>query len=161
MHNWKKTALLSYFLIGFIYCKAQQNTIATGSDLEGSGGSISYSVGQLDFISNENEFGIVDQGVQHSYEIFSLGISKTIRSISANIYPNPTTDYLTIVLSDFDNEFYGYQITDINGRVIQNARIESTQTIIDVAGLDAATYLINIKNNKNLTIQTFKVIKSN
>ena len=48
---------------------AQSGTITSGGDAAGSGGSVSFSIGQLDYTSISSAEGTVSQGLQHPYEI--------------------------------------------------------------------------------------------
>ena len=56
---------------------AQKNTVASGSVAIGAGGTVSYSIGQTDFIAATGGGGRITQGVQQPYEIFVVtGIEK-------------------------------------------------------------------------------------
>ncbi len=48
-----------------------------------------------------------------------LGISEMALDININIYPNPTTDFITIELNSENNELISYSILDITGRLIE------------------------------------------
>ena len=76
---------------------AQQTLNATGSTATGTGGSATYSVGQVAYETNTSAEGSVAQGVQHAYEIFEINegpvqfrdIYKGISiSVSAKLSPN-------------------------------------------------------------------------
>jgi len=88
----KKLKLSSILLLGLglTGLQAQESVNATGGDASGSGGSTSYSVGQVVYTTNTGANGTVEQGVQRPIEISVKGINLTVLA-----YPNPTTDYLT------------------------------------------------------------------
>ena len=46
---------------------AQQNSVSAGGDVSGSGGTVSFSVGQIDYLSITGAGGSVAQGVQQPY----------------------------------------------------------------------------------------------
>jgi opacity protein-like surface antigen len=48
---------------------AQQAILPAGAEAAGIGGSVSYSIGQVDFESNEHSSGYVQQGVQQPYRL--------------------------------------------------------------------------------------------
>lgn len=60
-----KKIKLSFLLLGMgMALQAQQATTAAGGDAIGSGGSISYSIGQVLYISNTGDSGKINEGVQ-------------------------------------------------------------------------------------------------
>ncbi|MCB0409870.1 MAG: hypothetical protein KDD29_06595, partial [Flavobacteriales bacterium] len=48
---------------------AQENTVSSGGDALGVGGSASYSVGQVVYTTHTGVNGSIAQGVQQPYEI--------------------------------------------------------------------------------------------
>lgn len=89
-----KNFLCFLLLIGFsiTILHAQATIPATGGNAAGSGGSVSYTVGQItcNFLSGTN--GTIAQGVQQPYEISVVTAIETAREISleCTVYPNPT-----------------------------------------------------------------------
>jgi hypothetical protein len=59
--------LLGFCLLGWgtTGLMAQQGFVATGGDATGAGGSVSYSIGQVDYLSAEGSGGFINQGLQH------------------------------------------------------------------------------------------------
>jgi hypothetical protein len=99
----KPTKLLSILFPGMLFAgitHAQQTANTAGGNATGSGGSASYSVGQPFYTTSTGNSGSVAQGVQHAYEIFSIGIKETALDISIMAYPNPTTDGLTLQINN-------------------------------------------------------------
>ena len=149
-------------MVGLIWSTlvdAQESVNVSGGDAEGSGGTVAYSVGQVDYTTNTSSNGSVAQGVQHSYEIFTVGVKETVMDISLSVFPNPTTEYLTLQINDFNNEQLSYQLFDMQGRRLSNAQIIAQQTQIDMNSLPSATYVVNILNQTNTKIQSFKIVK--
>jgi len=69
-----KTFLKSILLFNMIFAgtwqlSAQQNTIAAGGLATGSGGTASYSIGQIDYITATGSGGTASQGVQQPYKL--------------------------------------------------------------------------------------------
>jgi hypothetical protein len=96
----KTTTLVAGLLLATKLIYSQQTTPATGGDATGSGGSSSYTVGQLVYTTNTGS-GTVIQGVQQSIELFTLSNPElTTVNLSAVIYPNPTSDYVVLKISD-------------------------------------------------------------
>lgn len=162
MKNKKtKTSALFFLGLGLATVNAQEASLASGSNVSGSGGSVSYSIGQVVYTTHTSTTGIVAQGVQQPYEISvvtSISEASNI-NLTALVYPNPTTDGLTLSVSDFNKENLIYQVVDINGKLLQSEKIASNQMSISLTNLAAATYFLKVSMN-NQEIKTFKIIKN-
>jgi hypothetical protein len=156
----KPIVLLTAGLLWVGLVQAQESTNATGSNATGSGGTVSYSVGQVVYTTNTGSNGSVAQGVQHAYEIFTVGIKETELSILLSAFPNPTADNLTLQISDYNNEKLAYLLFDMQGKQLSNGQIVAQQTQINMNSLPTATYFINVVNQENKKVQSFKIIKN-
>lgn len=157
----QKKIKLSVLLLSIgISVQAQQATTTTGGDASGSGGTVAYSVGQVVYTTNTDASGTVSQGVQHAYEIFTVGIKETELNISLTAFPNPTTENLTLQISDYNNEQLSYQLFDMQGKQLSNGQITAQQTQINMNSLPTATYFVNVVNQENKKVQSFKIIKN-
>jgi len=152
--------LLTAGLLWAGFAQAQESANASGGDATGSGGTVAYSVGQVVYITNTGSTGSVAQGVQHAYEIFTVGIKETELNILLTAFPNPTADNLTLQISDYNNEKLSYQLFDMQGKQLSNAQITAQQTQINMNSLPTATYFINVVNQENKKVQSFKIIKN-
>ena len=157
--NRKKTVALLLVGFGITTVQAQQATGATGGNASGSGGTVSYSVGQIVYTTNTGSDGSVAEGVQQAYEIFSVGIIDTELNISLQVYPNPTTDFLTLNVGKAAISNLNFQLYDITGKLIENKKITSTTETIRMENLPSATYFLKVVNN-NKEVKTFKIIKN-
>lgn len=156
-----KKIKLSVLLLGIgITAQAQQAITAAGGDASGSGGTVAYSAGQIVYTTNTNTSGVVSQGVQQAYEIFIVGITETELNSSLLVFPNPTADNLTLQISDYNNEKLSYQFFNMQGQLVSNGQVTEQQTQINTAGLPPATYFINVLNQENKNVQSFKIIKN-
>ena len=151
---------VAFILLGLGGLHAQESPTAAGGDASGSGGTAAFSVGQVVYTANTNASGTLSQGVQQAYEIFTLSIKETELNISLKAFPNPTLDNLTLQISDYNNEKLSYQLYDIQGRLLNNGQIEAQQTNIEMTSLPTAIYFINVVNQENQKVQSFKIIKN-
>lgn len=138
---------------------AQSGTVTAGGDAAGSGGSVSFSVGQMDYISISSTEGTVYQGLQYPYEISEVtSVSHQPLDIAASLHPNPVKDYLYLNVPD--ELWQGLKITliDIQGRSIHEEQLVDQTTIIDIQQTMPGTYFLIIQNEKN-QIKSFKIIK--
>lgn len=159
-HKKLKLSAVLLLGLGLTGLQAQESVNATGGNASGGGGSASYSVGQVVYTTNTGTNGSVAQGVQQPFEISVVtGIEEAKGiSLSVSAYPNPTTDYLTLRIDEFDISNLSYQLYDMNGRLLQNERITGNQTSIVMSNLVPANYFVKvIQGNKE--VKTFKVIK--
>lgn len=150
--------LISFFWL--VLAQAQESVNASGGNATGSGGTVSYSVGQVIYTTNTGSTGTVAQGVQHAYEIYSIGIKETTLDISLSIYPNPTANNITLQISNYSSENINYQLNDMQGKLLSSRQITTQQTQIDISNLPPATYFVHIINEENKRIQSFKIIKT-
>lgn len=138
---------------------AHQVISATGGDATGIGGSVAYSVGQIVYSTITGTTGSLAQGVEQAYEIYSVGIKETVLNISLRVYPNPTSDFLTLKVQDYNNEALSYSLLDEQGKLVLNEQISTQDTQIAMSSLARGAYFIDVlKANKK--IQMFKIIKN-
>jgi len=138
---------------------AQDAIVTSGANVSGSGGTVSFSVGQTVYTTNSATTGTVAQGVQHAYEIYEVGTKETILNISLSVFPNPTTEYLTLNIGNYNNVAMTYHVYDLQGKLILNGAIISSNTTINVSELVASTYFVQVHQEGKVT-QVFKVIKN-
>lgn len=156
----KFSATLVLLVFGLTLIQAQDVIIATGGNALGSGGSVSYSVGQATYATNTGSNGSVSEGIQQPYEISIVTELETAKNITLSMaaYPNPTIDYLTLEVKDVEYSTLTYQLYDTQGKLLQNKKITSHQTTITMSSLVPATYFIKVIQN-NQEIKTIKIIK--
>jgi hypothetical protein len=160
-HKRLKLSAVLLLGLGLTGLQAQTSVNATDGDVSGSGGSVSYSVGQVVYTTHTGTSGSVAEGVQQPYEISVVTGLEEAQSINLSVtaYPNPTTDYLTLRIDEFEISNLSYQLYDINGKLLQNEKITSDQTSIVMSNLVPSSYFVKvIQGNKE--VKTFKIIKN-
>ena len=141
--------------------QAQSASTATGGNATGSGGTVSYSVGQTGYTTQTGTTGTVAQGVQQPYEISVVAGIEEAKAITLDCtaYPNPTTDFLRLKVLDYDTVNLTYQIYDSSGKQLVNRKVEGSETTISMQGLVRGSYFLKVTDNKQ-EIKTFKIIKN-
>jgi hypothetical protein len=158
MKHKKTITSVAFLLLGLGGLHAQDTVTTTGEEATGIGGTSSYSVGQVVYTTATGTSGSVAQGVQQPYEISTtVGINETAINLALIVYPNPTTNYLTLKVED--NSALNYQLYDLQGTVIENKKVNSNTTTISVENLSTATYFLSVTKNNKL-VKTFKIIKN-
>jgi hypothetical protein len=157
----RKIIFLCSIFFSLFSANAQQVNVATGGNASGTGGSSSYSVGQVAYTNATGTNGSVNQGVQQPFEIFTLGNDNFPEIIlSMSVYPNPTTAFVNLNIQNYAFENLNYQLFDLNGRQIQKQKINATETQIQMQNLASAIYMLEVFDN-NILLKTFKIIKNN
>ena len=159
--------LLLMLVCGFATLTAQvlhAGIAAAGGNASGTGGSVSYSVGQLFYTTAFGANGSVSEGVQQPFEISVLSGMEDITGIDLfyAVYPNPTSGKLTLNVNasiSLSTQVMSYQLYDVNGKMLRNDRLIENETIIEMSDLISSTYFLKvIKDNKE--VKVFKVIKN-
>jgi len=152
--------LLSLLVVAPDGIIAQEANITTGGDASGTGGSVSYSVGQLVYQTNKGTSESLAEGVQQAYEISVLnGIQENDISLRISAYPNPVSEYLILNIPIDIEGGYEYSLFDMNGRIISQEVLSSSETEIDMTGLKPAPYFIKVSTGTS-ELKTFRIIKN-
>jgi hypothetical protein len=158
----QRKILSIFFLFGFCIAivQGQQTIPATGGNASGSGGSVSYTVGQILNSSISGSNGTVVQGVQQPYEISVVTAIKNTEEINLKclVYPNPTAGLTKLVFESPDFENLSYRLFDINGVLLQEKKVESRETEISLQNLSSSVYFLKVLRN-NLEVKVFKIVK--
>ena len=155
----KKTVFAVFLLCAVLSIQAQETIPTTGGDATGSGGSSTYSVGQLVYTTNTDIGGTVTQGVQQSFEFNTLSNPElTTLNLTAVTYPNPTSNYVVLAISDAKLKDLSFKLYDLQGRVVGQGQVRQTNTQIDMQILAIGTYVLKVNQN-NQELKTFKIIK--
>lgn len=157
-----KSFLCLLFLSGLCSAIYAQSTIpATGGNATGSGGSVSYTVGQITYQTISGTNGIVTQGVQQPYEISVVTSLEDVKdlSLTCSVYPNPTSNFLILKVGDNGNANFSYWLYGVNGNLIETKKILANETQISMGNQVTGTYFLKITSGKKEII-TFKIIKN-
>lgn len=155
-------AVMLLIVPGIQQLQAQEAVVAAGGDGSGSGGSISYSVGQIGTTTNTGTNGYsAAEGVQQPYEISVVtGIEEdTGFKLECLVYPNPTMDHLTLRIDDTDSEELSYQLYDLQANLLEDEKLSSKETIISMEKLVPAIYFLKITDNQK-EVKIFKIVKN-
>ena len=156
------TALL-VFILSISSSSAQEVIPAAGGNAGGSGGSVSYSIGQLFYKINTGTDGSVAEGVQQPWEISVVtGIQEALGiNIVVSAFPIPVTDFLILRVEDYDFEDLEYLLYDVSGRLLKEGKVTSSETTISMNNLVPAVYFLKVLQIRPsyLEVKTFRIIK--
>lgn len=157
----KKLSFLIFLVLACVSASfAQSNTVTTGGEATGSGGSVSFSVGQIAVQSNGDGTTTISEGVQQPYEISVVGVDDypTI-TLNATVYPNPTLGQLQLSVSNEELLAKGEaRIFDGSGKLLAVKKIVGQTTDFDLSSYAQGTYYLRVTDGKT-TLKTFKVVK--
>ncbi len=145
-----------------ISINAQEAVVTTGGDASSSAGSVSYSVGQVVYTTSTGTNGSVAQGVQQPYEISvttAIAEAKGI-NLSMSVYPNPTTNRLTLKVADYESDNLSYHLFDVTGKLVKMKKVTDPETQIIMQDMKPGVYFLKVIDDDK-EIKTFKVIKKN
>lgn len=156
-----KLSTLLLLLPGLTGLLAQDAIPATGGEASGSGGSASYSAGQVVYTTTTGTNGSVAQGVQQPFEISVVSVIEEATGIDLMVsaYPNPANDFLILSIDDLEISNLSYQLYDMNGKLLKNRKIEGNRTRIVMNNLVPAIYFLKVADEKK-EVKTYKIVKN-
>jgi len=138
---------------------AQSDIVSSGGNASGTGGSISYTVGQtyFNYISSSS-FNMLN-GLQQPYEISVVGV-ETPEDIKLNavVFPIPVLDVLNLSIPDKPQKELKYIMYNLNGEQISQGKVESNLTEVSTASLCGGIYILSVYES-NKVLKTFKILK--
>lgn len=138
---------------------AQSGPVAAGGNASGANGSVSYSIGQVFYVSATGNGGIATTGLQHPYEFFIVGADNFPNiTMEMTAFPNPTFSDVNLKIENQDFKGLAWKVYDQAGNQLLGEKLNSSLTAIPFQDLPSATYFLHIGNNKE-TVKTFKIIK--
>lgn len=152
-------------LIMALFCatqlvNAQEIIPVSGGEATGAGGSVSYTIGQLVYTNPTTTSGSLNQGIQQSIEFVSLSNPElTALTLKAVTYPNPTTESITLALTDANLTGLSYVMVDLLGRLVNKGTVVTSETQITMRNLPIGVYILRVQQNHQ-ALKTFKIIKN-
>ncbi|MFA5818661.1 MAG: T9SS type A sorting domain-containing protein [Bacteroidales bacterium] len=137
---------------------AQQVVATAGSTLGNANGSISYTIGEG-----------VTQTLTKGDKTLTQGFHQTIVTVNAiselkdlefsiSVFPNPTSDVLTLKVDKENVWGFQYLLFDMNGKLISRKNLESAETNVPVDQLTEGFYIIKVQDGTK-ELKMFKIIK--
>ena len=155
-----RVILKGFFLLclcmPFLPSNAQISSVAAGNSTKTEKGSISYSIGLVNYIQITNQNASISQGPQQPFEIYLLKNANPKENIS--VFPNPTNDVSFIVEKKYNGESLMYILVDMTGKILERNSSISNKTTISLQTYPAGIYYIQIRK-KQRELGVFKIVK--
>ncbi len=157
----KMCSLSLMAILSMTLLTAQETIPSSGGDATGSGGSVSFTIGQTFFSVYSHDSGTVTEGVQQPYEIFIVTSIDEIAGIELEMsaYPNPVNDMLNLKVEESFSEGLSWQLYNLSGALLDSGKITSSITGISMQNKVSSVYFLRVIKN-NTEIKTFKIIKN-
>ena len=157
--NLIKKSLIPFVLfLSFGFSSFGQNALsAAGGHFKTSGGSTSFTVGQVAYVLKKGNGSYLNEGVQQVYTKKTTPIEELVYLKEVQLYPNPTQETMTLILSSMEDVQVRYTIMDYLGKEIKNENILSEKSEISLRDLPSGNYFISLKSKKENRI--FKIVK--
>lgn len=160
-----KTSIIQHlFLIQFLLLAScvhsQRGPVAGGGDGNGAGGSVSFSLGQVDYMTVSGGGAVVMAGLQQPHELFIiLGIDDGEARFDFSVYPNPTAEIVRLDLGGRASKQLRVELSDVHGKVLLRQALCADETTISLADFAQATYFLAVVQGETI-LQSFKIIKN-
>lgn len=149
--------------LGFAQSISPQSVNSSGKNMSQSNGSLSFTVGELVVLAFEdNDGNTLGGGFTSAATITTVGIQEADANIlDVKIYPNPTTELLSIKINHTTLDFLNVLIVDVAGKEIYNEKYTGISNTIGIntASYATGTYMLYIKDQENNAQSVYKIIK--
>jgi len=148
------------FSLGMFSQSANPEVMSSSGDYnENANGSLSWTLGETIIETIEGVDNKLTQGFhQSTYTVVNIYECKD-NKFEISVYPNPATDFVNIKTDNVEFEDYTISVTDIEGSVLYNNKMNGNYHKVDLASLAGATFLLTIISLEGKVIQTYKIKK--
>lgn len=134
-----------------------QEVVSTQGDTYSNGtGHIDFTIGEVVIDTGTDGTNFITQGFHQSSWNY-VGLEDHLPTYEAKVYPNPTSDYLTISATNFTG--VSCSLFDAQGKLVTQVELNSEITTIEVKDLSLGAYSL-ILNNDSQLLKTFKLVKN-
>ena len=153
------TVGLGFALIGANAQTASPELVSSSGDsFNNTSYQLDWSIGEC--ITGTHSAGdyVITQGLhQGNYVVTSV---EDLRSdISMSVYPNPTSDFISLKVESSKVEGLQYTISDFSGRVLQTENFAGYLEQLNFSNYANGIYFLTV-NQESKLIKSFKIIKN-
>lgn len=155
----KKINVMFISLLLLVIPLAAQEVVApAGHYFEGENMSISFTLGELAVETLYGESIVLTQGFQQSVLLITSLEELEGADIAVSVFPNPTSNVLTVSVNKGDLQSLSYHIYDLSGVLLSTGEIKNIEETISFREYMTGVYVLSvIKNNK--PVHTFRIVK--
>ncbi len=159
-----KPRLRFYLLLVLVLCGAAQCTAQTldrqvigtsGQQYVTAAATVDFTIGEPFIATLTGQNGIATQGF-HQGTISITSVRETLSLAELSVYPNPTTDRLTISTA-MENALW--QLHTLDGKIVSSGRLNLGSTTVDVTALAQATYMLTVMA-PDRSVNAYRIVKN-
>ena len=156
------TVGLGFALLGANAQTASPELVSSAGDsFNNTSYQLDWSIGECVTATHNAGDYVITQGLhQGNYVVTS--VEDLAADINISVYPNPTTDLISVSFTDLpSSNGHGNVIiiTDINGKILQQAEVTSNVEQLNFSTYANGIYFLTVKQESKL-IKSFKIIKN-
>ena len=153
----KRSKLVLFLLLSTSTIYAQEVVSTQGESYYTGSASMDFTIGEP--VINTGSDGTYDitQGFHQTNWNFA-GLEDLAPEMDATIYPNPTSDVLSISTKQFEG--VSYVLTAANGQIVQRDELSDEVTTVNVQDLASGNYSVTLYDRNQNKLKTFKLIKN-
>jgi hypothetical protein len=157
------TCLMSLGTKNYAQSISPQSINSGASTMSQVNGSLSFTVGELVVLTQtDSEGNTLGGGFTSGATISTATIQEPNADLlSVLVYPNPTNALLNIQINHAEVGQLIIGIIDLQGKEVFSGKYAALANTIGIntAMLESGTYFLNLKDDKNEILGTYKVIK--
>lgn len=158
MKSLSKTLLVILSILNFSNISAQYSINAIGGSVTNmTGGSTSYSIGQIFIKSFINSDNIIIEGVQQTYN--NITRTEDIENQKFTVSPNPFFDFLRFEVNTENSVQIEYFLYNFLGNLVKQGIINTNETYVSMENLFSGPYLLKLLDNKGICLINEVLIK--
>src|SRR4030042_5240439 len=143
-------------------CLAQQVVSTAGSHSGNATVQLSWTIGEPVISTFSNGSNILTQGMHQSKLLIDAIEEIELLGLKILAFPNPTNEFVNLqvhqLLTDQPWKEFSFVLYDMNGKVLMQKQIVSTETVIQMNNYVSSTYFLKVLVN-NHEVKTFKIVK--
>jgi hypothetical protein len=121
----------------------QQALVPAGGESSGTGGTVSWTVGQVDYEATLAAGGSVQRGVQQPYE-WLVTSAPEAQQPSVIVWPNPAVDAVQVSWEAPLPAPAHYALYSASGALVQQGAVAGTTVTVPLAAQASGTYVLVI-----------------
>ena len=146
------------FMLCYITVYSQQVVSSAGATSQTSSGGISYTIGESITETHTVSGKTLTQGFQQTKLVITAINETKDLGYTVTAFPNPTSDFVKLSVSDSKVNGLRYVLYDMNGIVISFKELDNSETVIPFSDAISASYILKVFNGKK-EVKSFKIIK--
>jgi len=159
--NYKLLIICSLLLFSsYLHIRAQTGFSTCGGDVSTVEHSISFSMGQVFYLSAFSTANYYSQGLQHSNLVSQPnGIEDlTENNLLISLYPNPVINELHLKLKDIDMSGLNIKLYNSLGKIVTQTSFKTNELTLKMDNYTSGLYMLVVSDN-HLIRGFYKFIK--